>query len=123
ESARLARNSEETKPEIQVGLMWNLAEIYRQLNDRPSLTQSIDRIVRLETNEPERVAGEILKWLVEEKSWDAVDDLLAKHQDRFAKSKRALYWAALARHEQGKTELAEQMAEQASRLDSQSTFD
>ena len=80
--------------------------------------QTVDRIVELGTsNDPERVAGEILKWLVEEKSWDAVDDLLAKHQDRFTKASAPLYWAALARQEQGKTEQAEQLAEQASRLE------
>jgi tetratricopeptide (TPR) repeat protein len=119
ESARLARNTEETNSEILIGLMWNLADVHRQLNEPAALTQLVDRMVRLESDDPERVAVALLMWLMEEKSWDAVDDLLTRHHDRFAASKRPLYAAALARVRQGKSDLAEQLAEQASRLDTQ----
>ena len=58
---------------------------------------------------------DLLTWLTEHKSWDVLDAFLAKHQTRLEQSKRPLYYAALARAEQGKNDLAEQLAEQARR--------
>jgi tetratricopeptide (TPR) repeat protein len=118
EANLLDQRADETSPEVLIGLLWNLADIHRQLDDRPALAQAINRMFRVDTDDPDTVAIGVLGWLVEEKRWDAVDELLNSHRDRFTRSKKPLYSAAFARLEQGKAELAEELAEQASRLES-----
>jgi tetratricopeptide (TPR) repeat protein len=118
EEARLGRRADETSPEVLIGLMWNLADLHRQQNDTAALAQAVDRMYRVETEEPDAIAIGILAWVVEEKLWGTVDELLEAHADRFAGSKKTLYAAATARLKQGKNDLAEQLAEQAARLDS-----
>jgi tetratricopeptide (TPR) repeat protein len=122
EAARLEQNSDETRAEVVIGLLWNLADIYRQLGNRASVAQVVDRIVRIDADDPEQVAVALLMWLVEEKSWDSIDDLLDRHRDRFTRSKRPMYSAAIARLKQGKKDVAEELAEQASKLDANDTF-
>lgn len=117
ESARLSQNSDETSAELLAALMWNLADVYRRLDNQAALVQIVDRMVRLEGDDPERVAVAVLMWLVDEKSWTTMDDLLNRHPDRFSRNKKPLYAAAIARKQQGRAEVAEELAEQASRLD------
>jgi hypothetical protein len=118
ESTLLAQNSDETSAEVLVALMWNLADVYRQLNNRAPLAQLVDRMMRVESDDPEQVAVALLMWLVEEKAWEPVDDLLTRHADRFTRSKKPLYAAAHARIGQGNEELAEKLAEDAAKLQS-----
>jgi tetratricopeptide (TPR) repeat protein len=56
-------------------------------------------------------------------TWQVLDGFLAKHEPILEQSKRPLYYAALARARQGKTDLAEQLAEKAARLDPQATLE
>jgi tetratricopeptide (TPR) repeat protein len=118
ESARLTLRSDETNAEVATGLMWNLADIHRQLGHQPALSQTIDQILRVDSDDPERMAVAMLMWLVEEKSMLAVEELLNKHSERFSRGKRPLYASAIARKQQGKNELADELAEKASREES-----
>jgi tetratricopeptide (TPR) repeat protein len=117
EAALVAQNSDETSAEVLIGLMWNLADIHRQLNNRPALSQMADRMMRVESDDPEQVAVALLMWLADEKSWDSVDDLLAHHAERFARGKKPLYAAAHARLAQGNEQLAEKLAADAAKVE------
>jgi tetratricopeptide (TPR) repeat protein len=116
ESARLETNSTETSNEILLGLYWNLADVYRQTNDQSSLTSTLDRMLELAADGSDEAIINLLVWLTENKSWDALDSFLAKHQSRLEQSKRPMYYAALARVKQGKQEAAEQLAKSASEI-------
>ncbi len=119
----LARNGNETNDAIGLGLMWNLANIYQQIDNRPALMEVVDQMMRLDSNSMERTTVDLLLWLVELDSWDAVEEFLTKYDAQLAQAKRPLYIAALARAKQGKQELAEELAEKASKLDPQQTLE
>ncbi|MEX0613286.1 MAG: hypothetical protein WD229_14295 [Pirellulales bacterium] len=119
EAARLEQNADDTSPEIVLALLWNLADIHRQLDNKQGMLGAFDRMVGLNTEASQPVAIELIEWLIEHQMWDVLDEFLAKHQPSFAQNKRLLYYAALARARQGKTESAEQLAEKAAQLDSQ----
>ena len=119
ESARLESNSAETNNEILLGLYWNLADVYRQANDQSALASTLDRMLELAADGSDDTIVNLLAWLTENKSWDALDTFLAKHQSRLEQSKRPLYYAALARAEQGKKDAAEELAKSASEIQPQ----
>jgi tetratricopeptide (TPR) repeat protein len=123
EIARLEENADETSAEIVRGLLWNLADLYRQLDRKQSLVATVNRMIELDADISDETAIELLAWLTKHESWDALDEFLAKHQDRLQQSKRPLYYAALARARQGNQPLAEELAQKAADLDSQATLE
>ncbi len=116
ESARLDKNLGDTSGDVLLGLVWNLADVYRQLGDGPALNGALDRMIVLAADGSDDTLLNLMAWLTEYKSWDALDSFLAKHQSRLEQSKRPLYYAALAREKQGKRELAEDLAAKAAAL-------
>ncbi len=118
ESARLEKSGE-TSNEIVLDLEWNLAELYRQVGDRPAINEVLDRMMELADDGSDKTMVRLLTWLTENKSWDVLDAFLAKHQPRLQQSKRPLYYAALARAQQGKRDIAEQLATDAAELPTQ----
>ena len=80
-------------------------------------------MMELDSDEIDTTTVELLTWLTKHKSWEVLDEFLAKHQAQLEQSKRPLYYAALARAKQGKTEEAEELAEKASQIDPQSTLE
>ncbi len=123
ETKSLGLNGDDTSSEIVLGLLWNLADLHRQLNDRSALMVDVDRMIQLDAEAADRTAINLLQWFVEQKSWDVVDEFLVKYDDQLSHSKRPLYIAAMARVRQGKNELAEQLAEKASLLDTQAPLE
>ena len=121
EVARLEEKADETSPEIVLGLLWNLADVHRQLDNQPALADTLGRMVQLDAELLEPTAIELLNWLAEHESWDALERFLADHTARFAHIKRPMYFAAMARAKQGKDDLAQQLADQAAAIDSQTT--
>ncbi len=119
ETARLEQNANETKSEIVFGLLWNLADVYRQLGDAHALVKVLDRMVALEADVLDETIVYLLEWLTEHGAWTVLDDFLAKHQARFEQSKRPLYYAAIGRARQGQRELAEELADKAAQLEPQ----
>jgi len=119
EAGRLQENAGDTSPAIVSDLMWNLADVYRQLGDLSALGGVLDRIMSLAGDRFDVISVDLLKWLTDNKSWDALDAFLTNHQAELNQSKRPLYYAALARAEQGKKDLAEQLATSAANLPSQ----
>src|SRR5712671_379516 len=113
EAARLDKNLGDTSSDIVLGLTWNLADLYRQIGDQPSLNGALDRMIGLAAEGSDETLVSLLAWLTENKSWDVLDTFLTKHQSRLEQSKRPLYYAALAREKQGKKDLAEDLAAKA----------
>ncbi len=119
EAERLEQNADDTSPEIVLGLLWNLADVYRQVDDRPAMLVVTDRMVGLNTEVAQQAALQLIEWLMGHQTWDVLDEFLAKHQSTFEQSKRFLYYTALARARQGQKEAAEELAEKAAQLDPQ----
>lgn len=117
ETARIAKNSRDTSAAVVAGLLWNLADVHRQLGDAKSLSSTLDRMVELDALTLDQTAVELLEWLTRNKAWPVLDEFLSKHQPRFEQSKRPLYYAAIARARQGKHELAEELATRAAQLE------
>ena len=121
EAERLEQNADDTSAAIVLGLLWNLAEIHRQLGNEQAIIAQIDRMLDLKTESAQPTVIELIEWLTTHKSWKVLDELLAKHQSSFEQNKRPLYYAALARAKQGKSELAEELAIKASQIEPQAT--
>jgi Tetratricopeptide repeat len=119
ESKRLEQNADDTSPQIVLGLLWNLSEIYRQIDQQQALLGALDRMLQLNAESAQAVGVQLIEWLVKHEDWAVLDELLAKHQASFEQSKRPLYYAALARARQGKTDLADELAEKAAQLEPQ----
>ncbi len=122
ETARLEKNNDTSK-EVIFGLVWNLADLYRQVGDQPALIAALERMMELNGDGPDATIVQLLNWLTVNKQWGALDAYLAKYESRLAQGKRPLYYAALARAEQGKKDLAEKLAAQALGVDSQVRFE
>ena len=119
ETAQLEANADDTSTEIVLGLLWNLADLHRELDRQEDLVATVDRMMELDAVASEDMAVQLLSWLTKHESWNALDEFLAKHQSRLQQSKRPLYYAALARAKQGKTDLGEELAKKAADLDPQ----
>lgn len=119
EQRLMEQGTEETDPAVVLGLLWNLADVYRQLGQQEQLMQVADRMVAIDALDAEQTTIGLLQWFVEQQSWDALDAFLDKYQQRLERNKRSLYLAALARAHQGKKELADALADKASKLATQ----
>lgn len=110
------RNSDDTNAEIVLGLLWNQAELYRQLDQHAELLDAVDRMVRLDADELDRTVADLLAWITQHKSWSLLDEFLSKYDAQVSQSKRPLYFAAVARARQGKSELASELADKAAAI-------
>lgn len=119
ETARLEQNSSDTSPQIVSSLLWNLAEVYRQTNNHQATMKVVEQMIGADPDALESNAIELLTWLTRHQSWEVLDDFLNKHLGQLEQSKRPLYYAALARSKQGKTDMAEFLAEKASKIEAQ----
>jgi Tfp pilus assembly protein PilF len=123
EAARLEKNSSETSSDIVLGLFWNLADVYRQIGNRPALNAALDRMIGLASNGSDETLINLLTWLTENKSWEVLDTFISKHQARLEQSKRPLYYAAIARAKAGKQQMADDLAAKAAVLPAQNAFE
>ncbi len=119
ETELVEQSPEQTSTGIIQGLLWNLADLHRQLGNTSGLTDSIDQMMQLHDELPDETAVQLLSWLTKHKSWDALDAVLSQHEGQLQKNKRAMYFAALARLQQGKQEEAEELAEKAALIEPQ----
>lgn len=123
EIARLDGRTDETSSAVALGLLWNLAELHRQLGEKQQVLESAEQMLALDDERMEATSVELLKWITKNKAWDVLDEFLAKHQARLEQTKRAMYAVALARAEQGQTEVADKLAERAVELDAQTSLE
>jgi tetratricopeptide (TPR) repeat protein len=115
ESKRLDVEVNETSPAIVSALLWNLADVHRQLGQTDQLNETLDRVLAASGAESERMLGAILNWLLQRESWDALDQFADAHEQQIQKSKRTLYLLAYARSKQDKTDVADDLARQAAK--------
>jgi tetratricopeptide (TPR) repeat protein len=123
ETKQLEANADDTSTEVVLVLLWNLADLHRELDHQQDLVDTVDRMMELDSVASEDMAVQLLSWLTEHESWKALDEFLTKHQPRLQQSKRPLYYAALARAKQGKSELGEELAQKAADLDPQAALE
>ena len=102
----------ETNQEIVAGLTrFQIAQLKKLGKDKEALA-AIRRLVELERGNPESLA-EMLDWLIEQKAWQAVDDLAVKFYHHFATEPGLLYMLAQAYAAKGQKERAEETANRA----------
>lgn len=123
ESGRLESSPDDTAATIVTGLLWNLAELHRSLDQQVALSSVVDRMMGLDSGTADETVIELLTWLTEHQLWSVFDALLSRHEARVQQSKRPLYYAALARVRQGKAELGEELAKKAASLDVQTALE
>jgi hypothetical protein len=123
EALQLEQNAADTSPAIVTGLLWNLAELHRQLENRAAIFDVVDRMIEVDPDTVESTSIELLTWIYEHDLWDVLDQFLSKHLGQLERNKRSLYYAAIARAKQGNAELAEQLAGKAAEIDSQTTLE
>jgi tetratricopeptide (TPR) repeat protein len=108
----LGRSPLETSQEIVAGLTrFQIAQLRKLGKDKEALA-AIRRLVELERGNPESLA-ELLDWLIEQKAWQAVDDLAVKFWSRFAIEPGLLYMLAQAQAVQGQKARSEETANRA----------
>lgn len=115
EHVLLQRTPNESSPEIVSGLVRFQVEWLRKLGKGDEAGEAIRRLVSLERGNPQSLA-ELLDWLIEQKAWQAVDDLARRFPPRFAVDPPLLYALAQAYAEQGKKDQAEATAARAMAL-------
>jgi tetratricopeptide (TPR) repeat protein len=123
ELARADKNASDTSSDIQLDLLWNLADVYRQLGQEMAVAATLDRMMELAADGSDETSINVLEWLTENKSWNVLDAFLKKHQAQLGQSKRPLYYAAMARAKQGQRDVAEQLANSAAGLQAQGATD
>ncbi len=123
EHKRLDVEVDETSPTIVSALLWNLADVHRQLGENGRMLEVGDRILAVGGADAERLLGTFLQWLVQHESWDALEQFAASHDDKIERSKRTVYLLALARTKQNRPDDAEKLARQAAKISSAKPFD
>jgi tetratricopeptide (TPR) repeat protein len=123
EEKRLAVDDNETSPAIVSALLWNLADVYRQLGDTGQLVQTADRVLAVDGVDTDKLLESLLKWFVKHQSWDALEQVAQTHDDKIHKSKRTLYLLAMARSKQNRADVADKLAKQAAELRGAKPFD
>jgi tetratricopeptide (TPR) repeat protein len=116
ETKRLDVEVNETSPTLVSALLWNLADVHRQLGETGPMVGVADQMLAVGGADSERLLGSFLQWLVQHESWDALEQFAAQHDDRIQKSKRTLYLLAMARTKQHESDAAEELARRAAKL-------
>ena len=73
ETKRLDVEVNETSPAIVTALLWNLADVHRQLGETGPMVETADRIFAMNRADSDRLLGTFLKWLVQHESWEALE--------------------------------------------------
>jgi tetratricopeptide (TPR) repeat protein len=115
ENKRLEVEVNETSPALVSALLWNLAEVHRQLGQHAEYVEVADRYLTLGGNDSERLLT-LLKWLVRNESWQTLEEFAEHHHDEIQRSKQTLYMLAVARSKQNQGDGAEELAQQAAKL-------
>ena len=111
----LKRTPKESSPTIVSALVRFQVEWLNKLGKADEAAEVIRRLVQLQKGNSQSLA-ELLDWLIEQKAWQAVDDLARRFWNRFAVDPPLLYALAQAYAEQGNKDRAEQTATRALKL-------
>ena len=115
ETTLLQQTPDESSPEIVERLIRFQVAWLRKLGKNDETQAAIGRLVGLERGDSESV-GELLRWLIEQKAWKAIDDLAQRHAPQFAVEPDLLYALAQSYDERGDKQRARETAMRAFHL-------
>lgn len=98
----------------QTELLWNLLRLELTAGDDEPVEKTIAQLVERRPDAATQNLTRAVDWIAEAENWSALERVLAQFQDQLQSTKRGAYALALARHKQGREDLAEQAAETAS---------
>jgi len=108
----LTTNPQETGSAILVALMRRHIKLLRDAGHRHEAVAATMRMIELETGDSETLS-ELVEWLAEEKDWAAIDRVAERFKAKFDVQPYLLYVLAEARHQQGQSDRAEEIAQRA----------
>lgn len=104
--------SEELGEQVAL-LLWNLARLQLQLEDKDAFVQVAERLAERRSEQLEETISSLVEWIIAAEQPELVDVVLEKFEPRLKTSRAGLYLMAAARADQGKLDLAEELAEAA----------
>lgn len=97
----------------QAELLWNLLRLELTAGRDEPVEKTVARLVELRPEFSGPYLTRVVEWIAEAENWPALERVQAQFQEPLMASKRGAYALALARHTQGREDLAEQAAEAA----------
>jgi tetratricopeptide (TPR) repeat protein len=115
EQSLLKTAPKETSPEIISAMIHFQIVWLKQLGRIDEATAVLRRLVESEKGNPESLA-ELLDWLLEQKAWKLLDEMVQQYQPQIKENALLLYIIAQAHAEQGDKDRAEKTAAEALNL-------
>ena len=97
----------------QADLLWNLLRLELTAGSNEPVENTVARLVEARPEVASQYLTRVVDWIAEAENWPALERVLGKFQEQLIASKRGAYAIALARHAEGREDLAEQAAETA----------
>ena len=113
----LQRSADQSSPQVVAALVRIQIDWLARLGRKQEAVAAMWKLIDLEKGEPESLA-ELVNWLVEQKAWDAIEQVAGRFADRFARDSLLLYTLAQAQAAGGKNKLAEETVSRARKLNS-----
>jgi len=114
ERALLLSGSPDTSREILAAMLRFEIDWLKKLGRAEQLVAALRELIQLEPGRADSLE-ELLDWLVQQKSWESVDELAERFQSQFAANPLLMYLLASSYALRGDSQRAEQLAQQALR--------
>ena len=118
----LRRSADQSSPQVAAALVRIQINWLAKLGRKKEAVAAMWKLIDLEKGEPESLA-DLVRWLVEQQAWDAIEQVAGRFADRFARDPLLLYTLAQAQAAGGKEKLAEETAARARNLNSGAQLD
>lgn len=105
----------DTSPEIAAALIRIEIDRLKKLGDNDRALAAMRRLIDLDEGEPATIA-DLLDWMIQQKAWNAIDDLANRFKPQFRSQAVLMYGLAQAKAEQGDKVRAEEIASEAFKL-------
>ncbi|MEX2169051.1 MAG: hypothetical protein WD851_07055 [Pirellulales bacterium] len=105
--------SVDTDSTQQTDLLWNLLRLELTAGRDEPVENTVARLVEARPESASQYLTRVVDWIAEAENWPALERVLGQFQEQLTASKRGAYAIALARHAEGREDLAEQAAETA----------
>ena len=112
EEALLKSGSDQTSPEIVAAMLRFQVAWLKEAGRNDEAVAAIRRLIRLDAGDPDSLI-ELVHWLNEQKAWEAVDELAARHSQHLASTPMFGYALAESQALRGNKEQAEKLAAEA----------
>jgi len=122
ELAMLHGSAHESDPQVAAALVRIQINWLAKLGRKKEAVAAMWKLIDLEKGEPESLS-ELVRWLIEQEAWEAIEQVAGRFSDRFASDALLLYALAQAQAAGGKDKLAEETAARARNLNSGAQLD